>query len=682
MQLLGWSGCRVPGLLLTGTLFVCPPALAQLPAGASNVPPASETPVLTRAASQTPTQTPAVSRPQTTRPEERRPPQLIKVTKFDVEGSKAFTPKQIKAVLGTRVSSRFFWGRKRYFDRRTFDDDLKRVVRFYQDRGYRNARVTAVTAELNDRQDAVALSITVDEGAPRLMAQLDFVGFEVLPPNDLEKLRKNIALEPGTVLDHASIGAAHGMAMRALQDAGFPFPQVDVAENPVIGTPVIVTLTADPGDPAAYGDIAVMGDERVDEDVVRRALAFKTGDKFSLAATTASENRLYDMQLFQLADVELVGQTVINGRVPVNIAVTSNKLRQIRTSVGYGSEERLRGEAEWKHLNLFGGARTGTVRGKWSSLDRGLRTELLQPWVFTPRLSLRLSAQAWYAREPAFDLDTKGGRGTFTYRLTERDVVTGTGGTSSISLALIHQNEEYQVSAEALADPTVRDELIALGLNPDTGVGKGILGAIDLDVTRSTVADLLARERGYTISGHLERAGGFLPGDFEYTEGTAEARFYLPLGPLGVLAQRARIGSIDGFGNNEISVPFFKKYFLGGATSLRGWGRFEVSPLNSEGEPIGGHSMLEMSMEMRTPPLWKGIGLVGFVDAGSVTTTAWRWSAKNLLYDAGLGVRYSTALGSLRLDLARQINHQDGLVIEGQPESRFWRVHVSLGQAF
>jgi len=200
---------------------------------------------------------------------------------------------------------------------RTFDDDLKRVVRFYQDHGYRNARVTAVTADLNDQQDAVALSITVDEGAPRLVAQLDFVGFDALPPEDLEKLRKNIALEAGTVLDHASIGAAHGMAMRALQDAGFPFPQVDVAENPVIGTPVIVTLTADPGDPAAYGEIAVKGDESVNEEVVRRALAFKTGDKFSLAATTESENRLYDMQLFQLADVELVGQTVVNGRVPV-----------------------------------------------------------------------------------------------------------------------------------------------------------------------------------------------------------------------------------------------------------------------------------------------------------------------------------------------------------------------------
>jgi outer membrane protein assembly factor BamA len=470
--------------------------------------------------------------------------------------------------------------------------------------------------------------------------------------------------------------------MRALQDAGFPFPQVDVAENPVLGTPVIVTLTADPGDPAAYGEIAVMGDERVDEGVVRRALAFKTGDKFSLAATTASENRLYDMQLFQLADVELVGQTVVNGLVPVNVAVTSNKLRQIRTSGGYGSEERLRGEVEWKHLNLFGGARTGTVHGKWSSLERGLRTELLQPWVLTPRLSLRLSAQAWYTREPAFDLDTRGGRGTFTYRLSERDVVTGTGGTSSVSVALVHQNEKYLVFPEALADPTVRDELIALGLNPETGVGRGILGAIDLDATRSTVADLLARERGYTISGHLERAGGFLPGDFEYTEATAEARFYLPIGPLGVLAQRARIGAIDGFGNNEISVPFFKRYFIGGATSLRGWGRFEVSPLNSEGEPIGGHSMLEMSMELRTPPLWKDIGLVGFVDAGSVTQTAWRWSAKNLLYNAGLGVRYATPLGSLRLDLARQINHQEGLIIEGEPESRFWRVHVSLGQAF
>ena len=421
MQLMVWSVRRIPGLpLIIGALLLAVPARARNPPGRRMC--------RRRHNRSTPSQ----------QPRGRQAP-LIKVTKLRIEGTKALTPGQITAVLGTRVSSRFFWGRKRYFDRRTFDDDVKRVVRIYQDHGYRNARVTAVNAALSEKQDAVALSITVDEGAPRLVAQLDFVGFEVLDADDLAKLRKNIALEPGTVLDHASIGAAHGMAMRALQDAGFPFPQVDVAETPVIGTPVIVTLTADPGDPASYGEIKVIGDERVDDDVVRRALAFRTGDKFSLAATTVSENRLYDMQLFQLADVELVGQTVVNGRVPVNVAVTSNKLRQIRTSVGYGSEERARGEVEWKHLNFLGGARTGTVHGKWSSLDRGLRTDLIQPYVFTPRLSLRLSAQAWYAREPAFDLDTKGGRGTFTYRLTERDVVTGRGGSTSISAALISE---------------------------------------------------------------------------------------------------------------------------------------------------------------------------------------------------------------------------------------------------
>ena len=238
------------------------------------------------------------------------------------------------------------------------------------------------------------------------------------------------------------------------------------------------------------------------------------------------------------------------------------------------------------------------------------------------------------------------------------------------------------VTPEALADPLLRDDLIALGLNPETGFGQGTLGAIDIDVARSTVADLLDRDRGYALSGHLERAGRWLPGDFDYTELTAEARYYLSLGRFGVLAQRVRIGTIDGIGNDEISVPFFKRYFLGGATSLRGWGRFEVSPLNSVGEPIGGHSMLEMSAEVRSPPLWKRIGLVGFVDAGSVTTTAWRLGVKDLLYDAGLGLRYRTPVGSLRLDLARQINHLENLVIEGEPESRFWRVHVSLGQAF
>jgi outer membrane translocation and assembly module TamA len=95
-------------------------------------------------------------------------------------------------------------------------------------------------------------------------------------------------------------------------------------------------------------------------------------------------------------------------------------------------------------------------------------------------------------------------------------------------------------------------------------------------------------------------------------------------------------------GPDDTDVPFFKFYFLGGSNSLRGWGRFEVSPLSGSGLPIGGHSMVEMSSELRTPLFGKS-SIVLFADAGSVAGPAWQ--VDPLRYDVGTGLRYLTPVG-------------------------------------
>ncbi len=83
-------------------------------------------------------------------------------------------------------------------------------------------------------------------------------------------------------------------------------------------------------------------------------------------------------------------------------------------------------------------------------------------------------------------------------------------------------------------------------------------------------------------------------------------------------------------------MPFFKRYFLGGATNLRGWGRYEVSPLTGEGLPIGGNSFVNFSTELRFPIVGK-IGAVAFLDGGNVWTNPWDFNLDDLRYDAGAG---------------------------------------------
>jgi outer membrane translocation and assembly module TamA len=148
-----------------------------------------------------------------------------------------------------------------------------------------------------------------------------------------------------------------------------------------------------------------------------------------------------------------------------------------------------------------------------------------------------------------------------------------------------------------------------------------------------------------------------------------------------VIAVQVRAGSIDASGEGDARVPFFKRYFLGGATSLRGWGRFEVAPLSGSGLPIGGHSFMTFSTEVRVPIKGK-LGGVLFFDGGNVWMNPWDINLNDLRYDVGPGLRYNTPIGPIRFDLGYQLKTIPGLLVNGEEQTRRFRVHFSIGQAF
>src|SRR5581483_1886487 len=144
------------------------------------------------------------------------------------------------------------------------------------------------------------------------------------------------------------------------------------------------------------------------------------------------------------------------------------------------------------------------------------------------------------------------------------------------------------VTEDVFKDPTKRNALIALGLNAQTGEQVGTLNALGFDYQHSTADNILNAHRGYQLAFHAEQAGRIVPGTFNYYSFSADGRHYLPvIGDRVVLASRLQVGNISPVGSAETNVPFSKRYFLGGATSIRGWGRYEISPLDA-GLPIGG----------------------------------------------------------------------------------------------
>jgi outer membrane protein assembly factor BamA len=621
----------------------------------------------------------------------------IKVHSLKFNGVKAVDAGRLKDALATKSSSWIPFSKKKYFDRSRFDADLKRIQAFYADRGYPDARVTGFDVKLNDKQDAVDITLNISEGDPVKVVAITFNGFDAIPAGHLDQMKKQVPLKVGQPRDRQLVVTTHEMAVNELKDHGYPYAKVSTQEDDGSGKDATLTFTAEPGQLAHFGPVQIQGNKTVSDRIIQRELTFKPGDLYRRSVVQDSQRRLYGLELFQFANVEaLTGdqkpqaqaaaadesgessepepatQAEQPDQIPMRVTVAEGNHQRVNFGVGYGTEEKARIDSEYHHVNFLGGARSAGVHARWSSLDRGLRLDFNQPYFFRPHFSIGGEGQQWYTFTPAYQSVVSGAKVTITHRTSER---------TSWAVSLGREFDKSSISSDVLSDLTLRANLIALGLDPRTDQQSGTLSTLGFDFQHSTSDSVLNAHRGYQVSFHVEDAGRALRGTFNYVAMAADARQYLPFSDRFVVASRALIGNIRPAGGDEANIPFAKRYFLGGATSIRGWGRYEVSPLSGSGLPLGGDSMFAFSEELRATLHGNFAGVL-FLDAGNVWADSWSINLGDLRYAVGPGLRYQTPVGPLRLDFGYQLNPIPGLLVNGQPQSRQWRLHFSIGQAF
>lgn len=602
----------------------------------------------------------------------------VRVTRVAFDGNHAIGDSALASVMATHASGWLPWSAKQYFNQADFDADLDRLRAYYDDRGYPDARIAGVDLKFNDARDAVGITITIDEGQPLIVDEVRVTGIDTLP----ERLRARLdrsGIEIGKPRDRATVEAARQRLADGLRDRGYAYATAEATETAgAEAGHLAVTLAVTLGPRTVFGPITLLGSHTLSDRVVTRELSFRPGQVYRESLVTQSERRLANLQILRFVNVEAPPPEGTRATaIPVRVVVAENPPHRLELGGGYGSEDRFRASAGWSHLNLFGNASQFEADGKWSSIDRGMRASFSQPYLYRRGLGLDASATSWWTHEETYDSRTYGGRLGLTYRFSRRRRRAARAPGDVLSAAYVHEYLRYGIHEDALEDINNFNELIALGLDPVTGQGRGTNAAVAVDFTHNDVDNVADPTAGYGISLHTEIARPGLGGTFHYSEYLGEARGYVPAGDRVVLAARARYGTLAAA--NDTAVPFSARYFLGGSTSLRGWGRYEVAPLSS-GLPIGGRTILDGSAELRIA-IRDGVGLVGFLDAGNVFAASWAGGGP-LRRDAGVGLRYRTPVGVIRADLGVQLNHVPGLIVSGEPEQRHWRIHLSIGQAF
>ncbi len=181
--------------------------------------------------------------------------------------------------------------------------------------------------------------------------------------------------------------------------------------------------------------------------------------------------------------------------------------------------------------------------------------------------------------------------------------------------------------------------------------------------------NLLDPHRGFRLTGRASPELSFNGDIFGYMKLQAEASAYLPLGDRVTLAGRGHVGTIAGAAQRDIAPT--RRFYAGGGGSVRGYGFQAVGPQAADGTPTGGDSIVEASAEVRVR--FGDFGVVPFFDAGEVDTSLVP-RFRNVRYGAGLGFRYYTGFGPVRIDVATPANPRPG-------DARV-QFYVSIGQAF
>lgn len=460
-------------------------------------------------------------------------------------------------------------------------------------------------------------------------------------------------LAPGQLAKSTVILDAEQALVLELERNGHPFAKVsarDVVADHARGL-LDVSLELEAGPVAPFGQTAVDGAESVDSQFIARMAGIRQGEQYDPEELAAAAKRLRALEVFSSVTVRGSESLSGDGSVPVEVTVAERKHRYLGVGATYSSTDGGGLEAYWGHRNLFGRAEKLRIEGSVSSLgttgqakDMTWRGAALfeKPGVLGPaskfvsRLEVEQENPNAYRR---FSVEAAAG---ITYELTPQQTVS-----AGVNVEYARLTDSFNVDLETIT--------VALPLEyvRDTRDSK-------LNPTSGTRLSLLV-EPTYEINGGAT-----------FVKLRAEASAYraLDADKRFVLAGRVAAGTI--YGASLASVPANRRFYAGGGGSVRGYGYQDIGPVNAAGQPTGGRSLIETSAEIRIG-VTDTIGLVPFVDAGLVSASE-TFSGAKFKAGAGIGVRYSTPFGPLRVDVAVPLNKD-----ATDPD---YGIYAGIGQAF
>lgn len=617
--------------------------------------------------------------------------------------------------------------------------DVKRLQLFYNKNGYLHPEIDYAASQLDTARNALHVIFTIEEGPPVIIQDVGFYGTDEeyavyqFPEDGRSSwidFRERTTVHTGdryTEFDRLRI---RDEALTWLQNRGYAFARVESnARVDTTANTADLSFTVDAGPQTRIDSIQVEGNETVEREVILRELPFEEGQLFSRRKLAQAQQELFSLSLFRLALTDVPEQPR-DSTVSVLVRVREADLRYVNAQTGYGREGGINLEGEWTHRNFLGAARTFSVNllantGALASPTTAalpsrlfrVGLNLRQPYLFTRSLSGAINPFIEFESNPLFEPSSEifgvNSRAFGVNTNVLYEIYPFRTATFQHTFSQILQRSTVLVeSEESIRNPFDRSVFSATAN----------LGKVD---------DFLNPSDGWLIRPNAEYSSGLIGSSIDYYKVSARITAFRSLTDQFHLAGRLEAGRLwpTGeskdvlFGNADLreSIRFENRFdpvmfYAGGSTDVRGWGENQAGPktarrriiaIDEEAqdttfsyyyEPDGGMARLATNVELRFPAPGLGSAWHGaaFLDVGFLGDRSFDFSST--IAGTGVGVRYQTLFGFLRIDLAYKLtpSYEDlrhpGEVyqyLNGHTEERpatSWRrrlnLHINIGQAF
>ena len=586
---------------------------------------------------------------------------VTKIADINIIGARDFSERELLRQMKLTTPGWFTWFTKDdQYSKQQLTADLEALRSFYLNRGYLEFNVESTQVSITPDREKIYITVAITEGPVYRLGDIRFSGNLIVAEAELRRL---VSMKQGDVFSRERIVEATKRVSDRLGNDGYSFANVNPVpdldrEKRVAG----FTFFVDPGRRVYVRRVNIAGNNKTQDEVIRRELRQLESSWYSLEKIARSKERLQRTGYFSEVNIETPAVQGTSDQVDVNVTVVERNTGTLNFGLGYSAAENLTIQAAVSQANILGTGNMLAFQVNNGSINKVYSFTYVNPYWTPDGVSrgfdfFRRDVDTSELSIASYSTYSTGAGVRFGVPVTEYDTVN-----------LGFTAERTKLQLDATAPTRYIDFINEFGEKSNTFRANAAF-------SRDTRDSLTWPTRGWLNEVGFEV--GLPGGDLTYYRATYQSQwFYTPeRWSWATLMLNGEVGYADGYKGKPL--PFFKNFYAGGVGSVRGFETATLGPIDTNGDVLGGDRRFVANVEFLFPmPGYKekNVRLGAFIDAGNVWGANQKMKGGDIRVSTGLAVSWDSPVGPLRFSFGAPIRKKDTDKVE--------RFQFQLGRVF